>query len=103
MAFKVVIGKSARLDAQNVLDWYAGESIAALEKFVNNFFLHIDEIAERPESFGIVRQRPHYRKLKIKRFPYYIIFRIDEKRNRVVIAAVVHTKRNPTVWIKRLR
>lgn len=38
MGYKVVIGKSAKTDLQNILDWYAGESISALEKFADAFF-----------------------------------------------------------------
>ncbi len=102
MAFKVTIGKSARGDLQNVLDWYAGESLNALEKFVAALYERFDDLAERPESFGIIRQRQHFRKAKINRFPYYIIYRLNEKRNEVFISAIIHVKRNPGVWIKRL-
>jgi len=103
MAYKVIIGKSAQSDIRDVLDWYAGESIVALEKFVESLYARLDELAERPESFGLVRQRPRFRKVKMRRFPYYIVFRVDENLSRVFIAAVVHTKRNPAVWVRRLR
>ncbi len=103
MAYKVSIGKSAQRDIRDILDWYAGESVAALEKFVEAFYARIAELAERPEFSILVRQRPLYRKIKIKRFPYYIVFRIDEVLSKVFIAAVIHTKRNPTVWVRRLK
>ncbi|HRI60427.1 MAG TPA: type II toxin-antitoxin system RelE/ParE family toxin [Saprospiraceae bacterium] len=103
MAFKVVIGKSAQHDVREVLDWYAEESRVALERFVEGFYARLDELAERPESFGLVRQRPRFRKVKIRRFPYYIVFRVDEINFKVFVAAVIHTKRNPAVWVRRLR
>jgi plasmid stabilization system protein ParE len=103
MAYKVIIGKSAQRDIRDVLEWYAGESVTALEKFVEAFYARIDELAERPESSILVRQRPLFRKVKIKRFPYYIVFRVEENLSKVFIAAVIHTKRNPSVWVKRLR
>lgn len=103
MGYKVVIGKSAKTDLQNILDWYAGESISALEKFADAFFAKTNDLALRPETFGIVRQRPLFRKAKIQRFPSLIICRVDDSRSRVFISAVIHEKRNPTVWVKRLR
>jgi plasmid stabilization system protein ParE len=103
MAYKVVVGKSAHTDIKNVLDWYAGESPVALEKFVQGFYRCLDDLSERPESFGLVRQRTRFRRVKIKRFPYLIVFRVDEMRSRVFIAALIHEKRNPDIWVKRLR
>ena len=103
MGYKVVVGKSAQLDLQNILEWYAGESIAVLQKFVDALYSRFQDLSERPESFGIVRQRPRFRKLKINRFPYYVIYRLDESRNVVFIATVIHEKRKPEVWIRRLR
>lgn len=103
MAYKIVIGKSAMTDLQNILDWYAGESSAALGKFVVAFFAKLDDLAQRPESFSIVRQRPLFRKAKMHRFPYFVIYRVDVGRARVFISAIIHEKRNPTAWVKRLR
>lgn len=103
MGYKVVIGKSAKADLQNILDWYTGESLSALQKFVGALYERLDDLVERPESFGVVRQHQRFRKVKISRFPYFIVFRIDETRNKVFISAVIHVKRNPEIWIKRLR
>lgn len=103
MAYKVVLSKSAQRDIKEVLDWYAGESIAALERFVESLDRRLEELPERSESFGLVKQRPRFRKVKLQKFPYYIVFRINENRPIIFIAAVVHTKRNPSAWVRRLR
>jgi plasmid stabilization system protein ParE len=102
MAYKVIIGKSAQSDIREVIDWYAGESGIAPEKFVEGLYARFDDLSERPESFGAIRQRPSFRKVKIRKFPYYIVFQMDERLYKVFILAVVHIKRNPTVWVKRL-
>ena len=102
MAYKVIIGKSAQSDIREALDWYAGESSVALEKFVEGFYARLNELSERPESFGSVRQRPRFRKVKIRKFPYCIVFRLDETLLKVFIAAIIHIKRNPRAWVKHL-
>ncbi|MBV6443567.1 MAG: hypothetical protein EPGJADBJ_05339 [Saprospiraceae bacterium] len=73
MAYKVVIGKCALRDLENILDWYKGESLQALEKFVAGFYKRLDGLRERPETSTLVRQRPKFRKIKIRCFPYYIV------------------------------
>ena len=103
MVFKVVVGKSAKLDIENILDWYAGESISALEKFIIGLYDRFEALSHTPELFGLIKQRPYFRKVKIKRFPYYIVYRIDENNARVIISALIHERRNPEVWVRKLR
>lgn len=103
MAYKVVIGKSAQRDIREALDWYAGESIVALERFLVSLYSRFEDLSEHPESFGFVKQRPRFRKVKLQKFPYYIVFRIDEARSTILVVAVIHVKRNPAVWIRTLR
>ncbi len=42
-----------------------------------------------------------FRRCLVKRFPYGIIYRIDN--DTIFIAAVMHLKREPGYWKKRLR
>jgi len=103
MAFNIVIGKSAQCDIRDALDWYAGESISALERFWNGLQNCFEDLSKRPETFDVVRQSPNYRKVKLHKFPYYIVFRVGEPRSKILIVAVVHIKRDPAVWVRNLR
>lgn len=103
MAYKVVLGKSARRDIEAILDWYAGESPLALEKFIVGLYNRISELSQAPEQFSLVKQRPRFRKVKIKRYPYYIVYRFDEAKSLIFISAMIHERRNPDLWVKGLR
>ena len=103
MAYKIVIGKTAQRNLIEIFDWYAGESSTVLKKFIGGFYARLDELAEHPELFGLVKQRPRFRKVKIRRFPYFIVFRMDDRLSKVFIAMVIHEKRNPESWLQRLR
>ena len=56
---------------------------------------------ERFERLAIRRLRQEIRRaLILKRFPYSIIFRVEEQE--IVVIAVAHAKRRPRYWRKRL-
>ena len=44
--------------------------------------------------------RGPYRRCKLKRFPYYIVFRFDNKED-VIVFALVHDRRHPDSWTSR--
>ena len=44
--------------------------------------------------------RGPYRRCQLKRFPYYIVFRFDE-REEIIVFALVHVRRHPDSWIDR--
>ena len=45
------------------------------------------------------RVQGEIRRLLVKRFPYSILYR--EESERVVVIALFHAKRDPTIWKKR--
>jgi toxin ParE1/3/4 len=57
----------------------------------------IHEIKRNPYASRIIRG--DFRRQLLSRFPYGIIFRIDE--NCIFIAAVMHLKRKPDYWEHR--
>ena len=42
-----------------------------------------------------------YRRYRLHRFPYGIVYRIDAAANRVVIVAVMHLSQKPDDWRNR--
>lgn len=91
MPFTVVIEKRALTDAQKAIDYYDEQAIGLGEKFNNALDKHIATIANNP--FYQLRYKD-YRALPIKKFPYLILFYIQEDSNTVYITAVFHTKQN---------
>lgn len=103
MAYSITFGKLALDDVRSAADWYKGESLAALERFLDAIDARLPDLVDRPLSFSSVRLRPVYRRARLRRFPYLLIFRVDEARNRVFVAALIHEKRNPGIWVRQLR
>jgi plasmid stabilization system protein ParE len=103
MAYKISIGNKANLEWKEAFEWYANISPKNGLKFHSAGLGRLEEIAETPHLFGHVRNRRRYRRAKIKRFPYQIVFRIDETSQQVIILSIFHEKRNPSSLMKRLR
>lgn len=65
------------------------------------FLAHVEEVftqVERsPELFAKVFQ--DLRLARVRRFPYVIIYRVDD--DQVTVVAVYHTSRDPRGWRRR--
>ena len=103
MAYKLTYGKKSVSELDEALDWYKEVSLKTAEKFNKSALSRLIEISETPHLFGYVKNRKRYRRAKIKRYPYIIVFRVDEPKQKVFILSVWHEKRNPSDLMKRLR
>ena len=103
MAYNLTLGTAALAEIQNASDWYANVSQPTFEKFLDAIDDRLLDLSERPESFTLVRLNPNFRRVKLRRFPYLLIFRVNPAIKRVFIAAFIHEKRNPTDWARKLR
>ena len=77
--------------------WYEKESEQTKEHFVADFEKALNLIRHYPEAWPVLHGQ--YRKCRLSRFPYLIIYSSD--RNEISIAAVMHAKQKPNYWAKR--
>ena len=74
--------------------WYDGQRAGLGDDFVAEVQQVLDTIANQPERYpvasGDVREAP------VSRFPYCIYYRV--KPDKVVVIAVFHSARDPTIW-----
>lgn len=93
MAYSVVLLQSARTGLWEAMDWYNQQSPGLGSELMAEFFGHLKKLPENPQRHKYILKP--FRRLLLKRFPYLIIFRIDEIRLRVVVAVLWHEKRDP--------
>ena len=94
----VILRPEARRDVLAAYRWYenqrrglGGEFREALEKV-------IESLREKPKSYPVVLRDA--RRALLKRFPYMVFYR--EYDDAIVIVAVMHGKRDPETWQRRL-
>lgn len=99
MKYSVEFRKEAQLDILEAIEWYEKRR----KGLGDEFFIAIEN-----EKHFIETNPYHYedkykgiRKAITKRFPYIIYFRI-ESSNTVLVYAVMHMKKSPTKWKRRV-
>jgi len=99
--YSVIFATEAETDMLHVVNWY--ETI--LSKLAQEFH---EEVSHKIEN--IVAKFPKIaptiyksaRKMSLNRFPYNLVYTIDDEKKEVRILAIVHDKRNPSVWQNRV-
>jgi plasmid stabilization system protein ParE len=84
----------AEADLRTAKFWYDDLRSALGDQLVSAVGATVESISKRPRRFPtIYRNR---RRARIRRFPYGIIFEVQEQR--IVVVACFHFKRNPKLW-----
>jgi len=95
---QIYVHPQAIAETQAAVQWYRERSPAAADAFLAELDRAVKKIAENPETF------PHYlqgtRRNLLKRFPFYLVYR--QVAEKIEIVAVVHGRRKPGYWGKRI-
>ncbi len=98
MVYKLIIRPEARADLLDAFHWYEEQRTG----LGHDFKLCVDEVmsmlSKHPNLFPSVHK--HVRRAFIKRFPFGIFYIVVNET--VVILAVLHARRDPANWKKRL-
>ena len=87
----------ARADLLDALDHYGGRTSGLARDFLNEIKRNLDLIGAFPLASPI--SRGEVRKKFMRRFPYSILYFMDD--DRPVIVAFMHHRRRPDYWHHR--
>ncbi len=93
MAFKYFLRPQAQDEFEESLLWYLDRSISTSENFINQLENTFDRLCKNP-FLGKCTYRNFY-EIKIKKFPFNVVYFIEEANNQIVIVSIFHDKRNP--------
>jgi plasmid stabilization system protein ParE len=80
--------------------WYGTKSPGLDWKFWDAVSATLNKVAKYPTRFTLVKNQ--IRVAIVKRFPYKIVYYINDAMQRIEVLAVIHVKRNPDLLKKRL-
>ena len=95
----VVFHEAAQAEVDGAIKHYRAISDDLGEAFRAEAEQAIQRIAERPDAWQPLGRG--LRRYILKRFPYGIVFRVHD--GQIKVYAVMHLKRRPEYWRKRLR
>jgi len=92
--YTVKLFTEAELDITEACRWYESQQKGLAKKFIDEVNHYFDLIAEEPFHFPI-RFSERFRFAVLQKFPYLIVFTVQEEVRTVYINSVFHTSRNP--------
>ena len=98
MSLPVILHEAAELEAVEAITWYENEAGlgAAIREEIE---ATIERIIATPLAFPVIYGSA-IRSSQTHRFPYSVIFTIDE--NQIFVVAIFHTSCNPLIWKGRI-
>jgi toxin ParE1/3/4 len=92
----------AEVELVDAIEWYEHEREGLGRELWDEVQRTIALIDGNPEIGGLIRQAkvsPHVRRVPLRRFPYFIIYR--EREADIQIVAFAHMSRRPGYWRTR--
>ena len=93
--YKLVILEPALKDLDEAITWYNEQNVKLSKQFFKDIEHHMEIIVKTPYLFP-VQFSEIFRFAVLKKFPYRIVYKIDEVDKIIYINSIFHTKRNPT-------
>ena len=90
----------AETDLEQAFDYYNGVRASLGTEFIEEFRRTVDRILAHPHAWQALDST--YRRCRLHRFPYGVIYRVDDRAKQIVIVAVTHLSRNPDAWRRRV-
>lgn len=90
MSYGLIIQSKAIIDIQEAFEWYEEQNPGLGFDFIEEVENGYDKICNYPTYYAAINS--HFRRLKINRFPYLIVYEIQY--DSVIITAVKYDSRN---------
>lgn len=94
---RVVFSKIAKQELDDATHYYEIELLGLGKRFREEARKAAIRIAEYPEAWSV--ERGEVRKCLLHKFPYKLLYSIEE--DHILIIAVAHQHRKPDYWIER--
>jgi hypothetical protein len=94
----VIVLPPADIELDEAIKFYNTQLPGLGDQFYHEFIVTIDLLKRTP--FGWKKMGKNTRKINIKRFPYLILYIIDN--NDIFITCIAHQHRNPRYYMQRL-
>jgi plasmid stabilization system protein ParE len=100
MGYKAGYYQDARLDVKEAKEWYRSQKKGLEKRLADDIKTAIFRLRDTPFVHAV-----RYKNIRIAhldKFPYSIHFYIDEPDQKIIIIAILHNRRNPSIAYKRI-
>ena len=93
MSYQLVVREEAHLDTVEAYNYYEEKTPGLGERFLDELIQRYAEITEHPEYYGFIDKQKTIRDVKLRRFPYLIVYEINI--DKVIVYSVFNGYKNP--------
>ena len=93
MSYSILIRREAEIDLDEIFVWYEMQKVGLDFNFVTQFEETLQKILNNHYYTATILKDA--RRATLKRFPYEIVYRINEQNVEVRIIAIIHQSRDP--------
>ena len=93
MAYKYKLHPAAQEEYESSVTWYLKRSLRAASNFVDKIEKGFADICVDPKRYR--NEYMHYYEFTVHKYPFTIVYTIEESRQLIIIIAVYHQKREP--------
>jgi len=96
--WRVIFSRLASKEFHRARDWYAEHSLEAATRFAEAVNKAVERIVAEPDALPSLSEK--YRSVRVKKFPYVLIF-FKKSDSELRVVAVAHISRRPGYWRRR--
>lgn len=93
MRYQLSVSQIAYKETDDAYEYYESQSSGLGERFLKSLEDAYSKLSQTPRYYGYIRSDKNIRDIKIKTFPFVIIFQIVE--DTILVLRVFNTNRNP--------
>jgi hypothetical protein len=101
MPYKVIRAEAVKEDVQKALNFYDSASFEVGLRFENEIQLAFRKLGASPYNYFNLRNG--YRRVAFDKFPYMLVYRIEEDINVVKVFGLFHQHSNPKSMYKKIK
>ncbi len=91
MKYEVILHERVVLKLEAAFNWYDDQQFGLGDDFIDEFEILTEHINQIPFGFAIAFG--DYRQVMLKRFPFIIIYKVEDKT--IEISNLIHAKQHP--------
>ncbi|MBI1783272.1 MAG: type II toxin-antitoxin system RelE/ParE family toxin [Sphingobacteriales bacterium] len=99
MSYKAIYNPEALDEYKDAVSWYLERSDVAAEKFAAAINEKVKEICK--DAYRYKTTYSFFKETSLKKFPFNIVYFIDENIKAVIISSIFHHRRNPKKKFKK--
>lgn len=99
MSYTYELRQEAAIEFANSFIWYEEQQDDLGDKFIAAFYTKLNHICKNPYSYKISYK--NYHEALTDKFPFLIVYEINENEKKIIVMAIFHTSRNPKKKFKK--